>query len=388
MLLPLLLAAATLASPDRGLRYSNDGDEASSITQLNLAPFLLKLEPTPTLFGGSDKMETYVQTVIEDYVSSRTSGLDYVLLAGIGSVDWDSGEDRRNRNLQATLPSTTMKINGGVVSFSEPVAEDYNVNTAAKEAIDSKLVTFLRDTEFRGISSVTYITTTEAPTGAPADERDTVVVAPVQRISNDYEKEAPKTRAVLFSLLGVAFVALASVLLIRKHNQVHAMLELDPEDKPSQVDDHDDAATEVDDAEGQECASQQAHYHDAASTDQGSVVSEWTLTSRDTSTGLRTNDMLVHSETFDRDRQVSLRKDLMLSPWSGTQQPSMPLPPRAQGRHDFASWRTEQGDVDSDSPFRFEQAHAAQGEEVYFMPASRARNSNEANEKLALHGAI
>lgn len=394
MLFPLLLATATLASPaDRGLRYSNSVDE-EFITQLVMLPFSLKLEPTPYVLEGEDSLETFVQTAIEDYIASQTSGLEYVLLAGIESVDWDSGT---NRNLQATPPSTTIKFNGGVASFSEPVAEDFNVNTGAMEATTLNLVTLLQGTtEFGDITSAAYISTTEAPTGAPTDEQNTVVVAPVERANKTYENQGPNTGAVVGSLLGVAFVVLASVLLIQKHNQVHSMPELDLEDKPSQEVD-DDAATEVDDAEldqqqqeaiANECESQQAHYHDAASTDQGSVVSEWTLTSRDTSTGFRKNEMVVPAETFERDRHVALRKDLLLSPWTGAavvspqQQPSMPLTPRGRGRQDFASWRTQQGDVDSDSPFRFEQAHAAQGEEVYFMPPSRARKSRDGTGKL------
>jgi hypothetical protein len=412
MLFPLLLATATatatasLASPvDRSLMYSNSVDEGP-ITQLDLLPFLLTLKPTPDVLDGEDSLETYVQTVVEDYIASQVSGLDYVLLAGIESVDWNSGEEDRRRHLRtAAIPSTTIKFVGGVASFSEPVAEDYNVNTGAMEAIASNLVPLLQGTEFSGILSAAYITTTEAPTSAPTQQQNTVVVGGVQSTNNTYEKDNTRhTGAIVGALLGVAFVVLASILLIRKHNQVHAMRELDPEDKQPQVDvdDDDDAATEVDDVEldqqqqqaiANECASQQAHYHDAASTDQGSVVSEWTLTSRDTSTGgLRTNEMLVHAETFERDRQVALRKDVLQSPWSGggaavvspRQQSSMPLPlqpPRRRGRQDFASWRTEQGDVDSDSPFRFEPANEAQGEEVYLMPPTRARKSEEANKK-------
>ena len=388
MLFPLLLATATLASPNRDLqRVSNSGDEYITQHTLELLPFWVKLEPTPFGLIGVENLETLVQTVVETYIATQTSGLDELRLEGIENVEWDS---------QATPPSTGIKFHGGLAWFSEPVSEDYNVNTAAMEAITLNLVTKLQDTtEFADITSATHMSTTEAPTSAPHDDQNTVVEATAQRDNNTYEKRDPSTEAIVGSLLGVAFVVLASILLIQRRNQVHAMLELDKVDKPSQVDD--DTDTELDDVEldqkqqeamANECASQRAHYHDAASTDQGSVISEWTITSRDTSTasGLRKNEMLGHAETFERDRQVTLKKDLMQSPWSGIaaaaspqQLPSLPLTPRAGGRKDFASWRTQQGDVDSNSPFRFEQA---QGEEVYFMPPSRARKSRDANGKL------
>jgi hypothetical protein len=393
MLFPLLLATATLASPNRGLPRVSNNSEEDYITQLDMLPFLLKLEPTPVKLEGEDRLETMVQIVIDDYIASETSGLDYVLLAGCEIVEWDG---------DAKPPSTTIKFNQGVASFSGPEKKDYDVNAGAMQATTSYLLDLLQGTtDFGGITSITYISTTEAPTTAPDDNQNKV--AAVQRTPNNTnEKETVNTGAIVGSLLGVAFVVFASILRIRKSGQVRAMLDLYAEDKSLQMDD--DTATEVDDAEldqnqqedvANECASQRAHYHDAASTDQGSVTSEWTTTSRDTSTaaGLRKNEMMVHAETFERDRQVTLKKDLLLSPWNGDaaspprqqqqQQPSMPLTPRARGRQDFASWRTQQGDVNSDSPFRFEQAHEAQeaqGEEVFFVPPSQTRKSRPAKD--------
>ena len=81
-----------------------------------------------------------------------------------------------------------------------------------------------------------------------------------------------------------------------------------------------------------------------------SVASEWTMSTYDESMvnhGQRiSNTWVTSSDNFDRDRHVSLSKDMLQSMWSG---PNAAQPPstsnsRHQTRGDFSSWRTEQGE--------------------------------------------
>ena len=75
-------------------------------------------------------------------------------------------------------------------------------------------------------------------------------------------------------------------------------------------------------------------------------------------------ELMAAKETFDRDRNITLQKDMLHSEWSAT--------PNA-GAFDTAAALEASKD---DNALSFEQAYEAeQGEEVYLTPPRSARRS-------------
>jgi hypothetical protein len=162
---------------------------------------------------------------------------------------------------------------------------------------------------------------------------------------------------------------------------------------------------------------QQQHVYD---NDSGSVSDFTVKTEAGDTTALKTinaKQMMVvvpammNSESFERERPVNLRKDMLTSAWSGranakrsNHNESVLQPSHFTASHerrvrrqeqDFdpdPSWNPEDNSVgggSNASPFVFEQAHesASVGEEIYLMPPSqttikRARSESPVPEIL------
>jgi hypothetical protein len=153
---------------------------------------------------------------------------------------------------------------------------------------------------------------------------------------------------------------------------------------------------------GGEDASEMAHYSTssqyqkqaAAGGDSRSVASEWTLgTSDDTSsvanrstmTGntprlLRAAELRASTEAFERDRQITLQKDMLQSEWSSAvpvvTPPKLMIAGGGSGLGGTATTNSSSA-TGGGSSLSFEQAYdrGGQGEEIYLMPPRPLRRS-------------
>ena len=127
-----------------------------------------------------------------------------------------------------------------------------------------------------------------------------------------------------------------------------------------------DAATVVEDDVMTENGdvSEMAQYGPGELLDSVSIASEWTISTNDSKAATRKkreSDSSWAQETFERDRQITLQKDMLQSEWSNVPQRRMPTQQR---------WGSGEAAILS-----FEQAHGGRGEELelYLMPPSHGR---------------
>jgi hypothetical protein len=123
-------------------------------------------------------------------------------------------------------------------------------------------------------------------------------------------------------------------------------------------------------------ASEMAQYQQGELLECVSVASEWTMGTnedansydRSSSCGNSTRkrvsaELLAAKETFDRDRRITLQKDMLHSEWSST--------PATSGMAEAPAGRG--GTFGDANTLSFAQAYQGQGEEVYLMPPKAAR---------------
>lgn len=147
-------------------------------------------------------------------------------------------------------------------------------------------------------------------------------------------------------------------------------------------------------------ASEMAHYQDDMPYQQGelfesvSVASQWTLgtdaessvfPSGSTSGGnhvrlQKAAEMLAAKETFDRDRQVTLQKDMLQTAWSTNVASNPPVDVLSA-----LSTNTRSPSPSQKNSLSFEQA---QGEEVYLMPGQSSRKDSPSRSRDAEGGGI
>jgi hypothetical protein len=402
-------------------KFSNEGETPPPPIQRKIQTFALVLSPTPdevTLLEES-LFDAVVYT-IQSYMNKQTDDIAYVYLANIAEVS-RSDETATHTREWMDEKSTTIVFSGGVASFTETTFQHpaSQINAWVQEALENDLLAvFARNfsEQYGDITKASYVSLSDAPSMEPTSALvDKPVIGEVKSASTVVDKKGRIRYSIIVAVaLGVAFFILAIAMLIKKHHQNSAApaetLEKDP------VVFVDDAVTDVDDAETDngdatsditEIESEVAHYrhrgHIAALGGGGSgsttgslagtsvgglsapeeladgvsVTSEWTLSTVDesmfASDRQRINNSWPVAENFYRDRQVNISKDMLHGVWSGRQpaQAATPAAPRST-RGDFSSWRTEQGDSPA---FVFEQANGggtSEGEEVFFMPPSRA----------------
>lgn len=336
----LALPATTMAS-----KFSEDEE---TMTQWKIEPFGIRLSPTPQELTDLDGnlRETIEQTLF-DYLKQKVPSFEYILLADVKSSSWDGGK----RSLQ-TGASTTVIFNGGVVSLKNKPTEE--IDALVREAIETELLKKMgtqSQTILSSVRTVTYVnlSPTIAPTAPPIEKPAYIAGSTIE----DHSADDPGLKTVgkvLGSILGCLMVLMGAFVLFSKPSSRHAASSLaEKEEKPVKEAetfvDEDDAMT--DNGEG----SFMAQYAPGELLDSVSVASEWTISTNDESKARSrqrlSSDMLVaQSEMFQRDRQITLQKNMLQSEWSNV--PQSQIPPTQE-------WAS------GENAMSFERAHGGQG---------------------------
>jgi hypothetical protein len=342
------------------------------MTQWKLEPFGIKLSPTPeaptpeALTNIHIELRETLESTLSVYLGERDPSFEYILLASVSSSSWDGG----SRRLQQA--STTVLFSGGVVSFKTDPTDD--IDEFVQEAIETELaknLATLAQTSLASVTTVTYVSL--SPTAAPVTTPEEVPGNIIGSTIGDYstDPESNMLGKVLGSIFGAILVLTGAVMLLSKPLTTNAssnLAEYDekPVDEAATVVDEDDAMTDNGDV------SEMAQYAPGELLDSVSVGSEWTISTSDEfkvkSRKRHSSDAWVATETFERDRQITLQKDMLQSEWSNVAHSQMPP---------TQEWASGLGTAMS-----FEQAHGAQGEEIYLMPPSRERRSQEGPQEV------
>jgi hypothetical protein len=435
--------------------------------ELTLQPTPVNLEQDS---DGQEQLHKVIQDTVRTYLeknmSDATGNFAYVFLADF-RLEYHTGDVgvrrlRRSQTTSSKVPSTTLYFNGGVASYSEPstVYTEDQINKLIGRAMQEELMTALKaltsttsgvtiddaavNGPFATLDQVLFIgqeapprPPTAAPVvvqepASPTDDVDAIEQSVMGE--NEGEKKSSTGAVVGGSLGGTVFLMVGLFLLIQrtrsssKSSKTRTAMVVDEENGIKKIYEmQDDAATDVDDFDcepeivdctSQVTASNSGNYNRTGASFHGpenemldaqSATSDWTMrTDPATSVNANANAArhLVHAETFERDRQVHIRKDMMQSAWgdagAGAGGGSAAaagrfamVPPRMGALQDFASWSTQQDGSVSVDPFLFEQAHEAgggppaaaaaargraargEGEEIYLMPPSRTQQTRK-----------
>jgi hypothetical protein len=349
------------------------------MTQLKLGSFSIELSPTPEALPGLPMWETTLGPVVEETVGSYLRKLfpdtyEYVLLANI--------EDISNSE-----PSTTVIFKGGVISFKEEPIED--VGALVKAAIDANLAVSLKEEKpYAAIETATYVNLTPIDLTPPTVTPDTLAPLSVDVTINGAEigdiaiedESSKNVGMIVGSVLGALMVLFGAAILVKRkkrHREVHMPPELDLEQEKSA-----DAAANVVEDEADGAYSEMAQYRPGELLDAVSVGSEWTISTNDCEDPYgvsaqqrkRDTELRVSSETFDRDRQITLQKDMLQSEWTGNgaaMNGQLSRTPR-----DWAAGNGKRKSKSKPPSLSFQGAYEGQGEEIYLVPPSRPKKSS------------
>jgi hypothetical protein len=390
----VIVALLSLLSPlAKGEYITNESDDVGGAPhRVNIPPFTLTIFPTS---GFSRDQEDLVvdmaDEVLHDLFPTKVAvgvQVDYVSLR---SVVRDNTLDRRRLQEDET---TVLQISGGIASFRGGQPRVDEVNAWVSEALEGPLLEILQEeTELNEIQSIVFTSLTPAPTPSPSSQSNSVGIASESNVQAD-DNDTIKIAGGVVGVMAVASIALLALLTMSRQKRATA---LEPVARGSvkkvlpTVDG--DGADDSDDEESLE-----TNQNRAFADDDSVSVSEWTMSTNVTDAytvksgkvfpGI--SHSLMQTESFERDRQVSLKKDMLQTPWSTAiprdtvyQGKSTVLVPshfrvqKSPSRDSFdedSEWNPDDNDatssVDQDSPFLFE----ALGDEVVLMPPSQTRS--------------
>jgi hypothetical protein len=454
----------TGANGERVTNFSDDGTEPKERISLDTFQIVMTPSPYELDMDGQDEFHRLAERVLFDYMSNELFRnilvysdveLEYVLLGDLHSVRTPEDNVRHLQDTTATAAtsiggSTTLTLSSGVASFlgSGLVPSEDQVNIWVQEAIDTSLVQYLREqgTDFYYVGDSTFV-----PNPTPVSQPE----EPTSRASSSNQTGM----FVGVAVACVVAVALLGMLVARRHlgllggngsggrrmfdQELDSVNDSDGSKKAGDA----DTVNESYETDGsparkgpspnspgfgggaagfeskqqikqtQQQIMEQEHVYDA---DAGSVSDFTVRTEAGDTTALKTINAkqimavvpaMINSESFERERPVNLRKDMLTSAWSGranakrtSHNESVLQPSHFTASHerrvrrqeqDFdpdPSWNPEDDSVDvgsNASPFVFEQAHESPsvGEEIYLMPPSqttikRARTQSPVPEIL------
>jgi hypothetical protein len=365
--------------------------------RVTIPPFTLTISPTFGSFSSvqEDLLEDTANVVLEEYLSTQVPdgiSLDYVSLINVVQDN-----SIRRRQLQET--ATVLEIAGGLASFFRaggdeappPTVEE--VNKWVSDALEGSLLETLQsETDLNYVETIIFTSLSPAPTLSPLS------LGGIQDGTQIKASDSGKIAAGVVGALAIAGVLAAALLLARRRKQSSSAVatKSSPIAAPVGVEDDDDD----DSSEDAEESMQTNQNHRSFAISEVESESEWTLNSNATDAFTvksggkvfpRSSHSMLQTESFERDRQVSLKKDMMQAPWS-TATPATNVQKGSgtvlQPSHFSAAGRVDSYDMDEhwnpddtetassvnqDSPFLFE----AQGEEVVLMPPSRTRSSRQ-----------
>eukprot|EP00934_Nitzschia_sp_Nitz4_P002398 Nitzschia sp. Nitz4//scaffold256_size27904//16095//17354//NITZ4_008169-RA/size27904-processed-gene-0.8-mRNA-1//1//CDS//3329544411//2393//frame0 len=379
------------------------------LTQISLGGFRVILSPTPDELTNVDYV---LGSAIQDLVDSKLAQLygeefEYMYVAGVNKVEFNDGSTRKLsgvRNLQ-DFASTTVTFVGGVVAFGDEPETD--IRRTIKEIVEADLPAILgnKDHPWAPIDTVQFISlSTSAPTSAPTSSP----TAPSPQVNagldgSVYQTDeglstAQRSVRVTFGVLGVFFVLFGVIFLAKgsRQRRQEALAEALEESENESVHDlkstmtphhMDNGGEEVLSESGRRSEmTQYANTSDRYDTVSvgPSVASDWTMQTSDTRfSGLTSLQQryggaaaYASSETFERDRQITLQKDMLQSEWTTTRPRVTYNENPVEVSTRYTPSRTDDGAV---SPtVSFEQAYEeSQGEEIYLVPPSRANKTRD-----------
>jgi hypothetical protein len=195
-------------------------NEIDSVVRRVLPRFRLDLLPTPqhltiddenTLIGiMEDVLTAYVKSKSPWYPEPNTS-LDYVLLAGIESDDWYSYTGGQDLAASTITNTTVLTFKGGVAYFRGVAAPSSSQVTAWVEAgLEQMLPSALTGTPYSYIQTVTFTPTTLPPSQAPNVQYTDTSQQIQQSQSSDSSSKGIISGTVVggFALIAVAMAAL------------------------------------------------------------------------------------------------------------------------------------------------------------------------------------
>lgn len=211
-----------------------------------------------------------------------------------------------------------VSIAGGLASFrgGEPSVDELNEWT--KEALEAPLVEYLQEeTDLNYITSSRFTSLTPAPTAAPT-EAPLVVVGSTSGETQSVESAGLIAGGITAGFAILAFCAVVLSIVGRRRQQLERekpKMMKQVSTVPPPLDDDDVASS--DEEGGEEDSSLQTNQNRRSSFDVESVAtSDWTLSSNLTDAFTikngqmfpRSSHSLMQTESFERDRQVSLKK--------------------------------------------------------------------------------
>lgn len=393
----LVLVHNVYAAPEDDMYTSED-----AIAQLSIGEFKVILKPTPEKLTD---VELIIVPTIERIVRDKlehiyNESFEYFYVASVKSVQFQDGSDRRltySRHLETESSMTAVSFVGGVVAFDEVPMD--NINTLIQAALDSDLALELSKNggpwasiEHCHFISLVSSENPQEPSAAPSlpPYQVSAGTGDIDYLSDNDDNQ--RLGLIAGGFMGVAFVVMGLISLVRRSRRQEVMGTLNvSEEKNVRIEESNSPNKNGDDDGVSESGyrSEMAHYApgellDSISTGP-SVTSEWTLqTSDDTKIsgatslqGLRASSVAwASAETFERDRQITLQKDMLQSEWTTLTnrrgaRPSSPFSTQPEPQ----SYLRPSSDTPSSPKLSFEQAYEGQGEEIYLMPPTRAASS-------------
>ena len=406
VVLSMLTLSSSWAAED-GYLTNESEDSAGAPHRVRIPPFTLTFSPSSGFTDTQeDLIEELAEDVLHDFFPTKVGAgvtVDYVDL-----IINNRALIRKLRRLQQN-GTQVLQIAGGIASFrgGEPTLDE--VNAWVSEALQENLLELLQEeTDMNTVDSIVFNSLTTAPTAAPR-AFDGVAV------SDNSSQDSPRSSA--FSLVasvvgGAAFVCLVVLAALSRRRRHGATVEPIVADKSTAKKDfqvtpdavHDDlAATGCDESDEDETLETGQNLPnlvrfedaDSVSYSMGTMSTNATdaYTVKSGKVFPRTSHALMQTESFERDRQVSLKKDMLETTWSSaiphetvSKAKDTLLSPshfsavveQSQSTDSYEvdrAWNPDDNEVsssvDQDAPFLF----AAQGEEVVLMPPSRVRSS-------------
>jgi len=382
----------------RRMQETNTSNEdVYSDIRVRISPFkvllkgtLVKLEPT-ALNDLLRRTENLLFTHIETKDMPADASLKYVLLSSITSTFNDDADE------------STLQLAAGVIALDTTDASKTPsvaaVNDWVREAIDTKMADSLQGTPYYYVTEATYV----------VEEGPTIVGGLERGEASPGEGNDSKVGVIVGSICAACACVVLLVLFVKRRRNVDKVLEV----KPRKGHDDKTAANESFDRDLSPMKTSVPIENNETKSVAGSE-SDWTVnTEAGDSAALKSiphgSQVLVavpssvSTESFERDRPINLRKDMLTSAWSGrmpsrqnNQQESVLQPSHflasdeRRNRNDDDEYAgpeevwddegLEEGER-SGSPFLFEKANA-QGEEILLMPPSQARQGRGSGELL------
>ncbi|KAI2506501.1 hypothetical protein MHU86_7911 [Fragilaria crotonensis] len=407
-------AAAATTNNDTEYVTNDSQDGTGAPYRVIIPPFTLTLTPASALTTTQgDLIEELAEDVLHDYLPTKLDQgvtVDYVdlIVSNHGRVRW--------RHLQQDDSSAVLEVSGGVASFrgGKPPLEE--VNEWVSQALEGNLLEILQaETDLNTVEKIEFNSLSAPPTPSPA------AAAPpgsgssqggTDDISRVQTTETNPTHSFAFVAAIVGGVAIISLVILaaiavggrRRSATVEPIGEGGAKRRVTPAGGIDDDITgdgEEDDDDSEEGDTLETGQNLPKFEEAESVShSMWTMSTNATDAYTvrsgklfpRVSHTLMQTESFERDRQVSLKKDMLETTWSSAiphesvkKTKDTLLTPshfsvveQSQSTDSYEAdknWNPDDNEVstsvDHDSPFLF----AAQGEEVVLMPPSRVRSS-------------